>query len=152
MKLFLMRHGEAETFATSDKERKLTAHGVKECETAAKWLKLNAVDIDFALVSPYVRAQQTFQTVSQTLNVKASQTVVDITPDGDPSWVADYLDVLISENTELNTMLVVTHMPLVSSLLDILVANPVGVFFPTGGLAMVELEGHASKGQLLGFG
>ena len=77
---------------------------------------------------------------------------MDITPDGDPSWVADYLDVLIGENTELNTMLVVTHMPLVSSLPDILVANPVGVFFPTGGLAMVELEGHATKGQLLGFG
>lgn len=152
MKLFLMRHGEAELYATSDAERNLTETGIKECQIAGQWLKQNVNDIGFAMVSPYVRAQQSFEALSNVITVKAHQTIDDITPQGDATWVADYLDVLISENTKHKHMLVVTHMPLISQLLDNMIIKPAGVFFPTGGIAMIDIDESLGKGQLLAFG
>lgn len=57
MKLWLLRHGEAEPHASRDSERRLTAHGRKEVLQSAA--RLAGLPLDGILASPYVRAQQT---------------------------------------------------------------------------------------------
>ncbi len=52
MKIYIMRHGEAEHFAASDSERALTAHGIDCSISVAKSAALNgAQEIDKVLVS-----------------------------------------------------------------------------------------------------
>ena len=69
-KLLIMRHGEAAAGAP-DHLRRLTSRGEQEVNLMARWLasrmgkgELNALRI---IASPYVRDQQTAQTVGQTL-------------------------------------------------------------------------------------
>ena len=57
MKLWVLRHGEAEPRAKTDAERRLTAHGREQVLHSAAYLigqPLQAI-----VASPYVRAQQT---------------------------------------------------------------------------------------------
>ncbi len=152
MKLFLMRHGEAETYAATDASRALTLAGQKESKDAGIWLGSAVPEVGFALVSPYLRAKQTFAHVADNICVRAHQVVDDIIPSGDASWVADYIEILMQEHRDIQSMLVVTHMPLISELLDHIVAKPVGVFFPTGGIAMIDMEAGANERKMTAFG
>ena len=152
MKLFLMRHGEAETYAATDASRELTLVGQQESKDAGTWLQNFVPEIGFALVSPYVRAQQTFAHVADTISVGSYQLVDDIIPSGDASWVADYIEILMQEHKDIDSMLVVTHMPLISELLDTIVAKPVGVFFPTGGIAVIDMEAEINERKMTAFG
>lgn len=65
MKLWLLRHGEAEAHARSDAQRELTPHGRKEVKQSAGHLPGHGVSKIVA--SPYVRAQQTAQIVREVL-------------------------------------------------------------------------------------
>ena len=60
MRLFVMRHGEAELMANSDKERHLNANGKEQSLMQGTWLKSTALSFDKVLVSPYARALETF--------------------------------------------------------------------------------------------
>ena len=68
MKVFIMRHGESEVMAQSDKERRLTDYGKHQSTLQGEWLqqylKMTGIVLDKVLVSPYTRAQQTFTAVS----------------------------------------------------------------------------------------
>lgn len=65
MKLWLLRHGEAEPQARRDAERRLTAHGIKEALKSAA--QLAGQPLDGILASPYVRAQETAELVREAL-------------------------------------------------------------------------------------
>lgn len=67
MKLWLLRHGEAEPHASRDSERRLTAHGRKEVLQSAA--RLAGLPLDGILASPYVRAQQTAELVREALGL-----------------------------------------------------------------------------------
>ncbi len=65
MRLWVLRHGEAEPRAKTDAERRLTAHGREQVLHSAAYLigqPLLAI-----VASPYVRAQQTAALVHDTL-------------------------------------------------------------------------------------
>lgn len=65
MKVLIMRHGEAEHFADSDAQRALTTRGRLESDTVAKACAEHGIThFDKVLVSPYLRAQQTWQEIS----------------------------------------------------------------------------------------
>ena len=149
MKLFLMRHGEAQSLAPSDRERNLTKTGIDEAAKAGTWLKARAPVIDFCLVSPYPRALQTFETVCNQVPVQSHQVIDDIVPSGDPNWVAEYIDILLEQHTHIDSMLVVSHMPLISRLLDALVATPSGIFFPTAGIVMIDMSQEVQNRDIL---
>ena len=70
MNIFIMRHGEAEVMANSDKARRLTAYGIKQAFTQGQWLRkqLELATPDRIIISPYVRAQETFEQVNQAFN------------------------------------------------------------------------------------
>lgn len=112
MRLVLIRHAEAEGMRTSDAERALTAHGHEQAAQTAAWL---ATALGNAkpqlLVSPYKRAQQTAAAITRTLQIE-SLFLDEITPDVDPRRALR----AIEECVQADTVIVVTHMPLVAAL------------------------------------
>lgn len=112
MKVWILRHGEAQAHARTDAERNLTEHGRAEVLRSAAHLigqPLGAI-----IASPYVRAQQTAQLVRDVLGFEPEiRTVPWLTPDGDVQRVLEKLD------TDDNVLLV-SHQPLVGSLISFL--------------------------------
>ena len=110
MNIFIMRHGEAEVMANSDKARRLTAYGIKQAFSQGEWLKqhlstLVINSLDRILVSPYVRAQETFHQVNQAFDFALENSVETwegITPYGYAHSVIDYLEVLKDEGPAKN--------------------------------------------------
>ena len=115
MKIFIMRHGEAEVRAKSDQTRHLTAYGIKQAFAQGQWLKthLESTALERVIVSPYIRTQETFEQVNQAFNGELSskmETWEGITPYGNAETVADYFSVLRDEG--LTSVLMISHLPL----------------------------------------
>lgn len=106
MKLIIMRHGQAELEAPSDARRPLTAHGRQQVSSTAK--KLQCFSPSRIIASPYLRAQQTGTLVAEVMGL-ALETDQDIVPEGSPYTV-------IRNLPESGVVMLVSHMPLVSSL------------------------------------
>ena len=70
MDLILWRHADAEE-GTPDRERKLTAKGLKQAARMARWLEARLPKNARILVSPAVRAQQTAQALECELETSA---------------------------------------------------------------------------------
>ncbi len=114
MKLWVLRHGEAEPRARTDAERNLTAHGREQVLRSAA--QLLGQPLQAILASPYVRAQQTAALVHEALGFdKPVVTVPWLTPDTDPGQVIAALDALGLEH-----VLLVSHQPLVGNLVGML--------------------------------
>lgn len=134
MKLWVLRHGEAEPYGSRpDSERSLTAHGREEALRSAAELIGQPITAIYA--SPYLRAQQTAELVREALGFQPDiRTVEWLTPDNRPQAVAEQL-------VSVDYALLVSHNPLVGNLLGYLqhghVQQPEAV--KTAGLA--ELEG-----------
>ncbi|RON46062.1 phosphohistidine phosphatase SixA [Pseudomonas frederiksbergensis] len=134
MKLWVLRHGEAEPYGSRpDSERALTAHGREEVLRSAAELIGQPISAIYA--SPYLRAQQTAQLVREALGFQPEiRTVEWLTPDYTPQKVSEQL-------VSVDYALLVSHNPLVGNLLGYLqnghVQDPETV--KTAGLA--ELEG-----------
>ena len=78
-----------------DEERNLTAFGRKQSVQMAQWLATRLPRLDRVLVSPYVRAQQTWQTIRDFLPATTEVgTLDDLVPHGHADRVADYLRAL----------------------------------------------------------
>ena len=113
MKVFIMRHGEAEVVASSDEARHLTEYGRKQSISQGQWLKTHlnstALSVQKVIVSPYVRAQETFELVNAALDniLNDVETWSGITPYGNATLVADYLSVLQEQGVE--SILLVSH-------------------------------------------
>ncbi|EGV07703.1 phosphohistidine phosphatase SixA [Haemophilus pittmaniae HK 85] len=121
MKVFIMRHGESEVMAQSDKERRLTDYGKHQSTLQGEWLqqylKMTGIVLDKVLVSPYTRAQQTFTAVSAAFSGDLDnkmETWEGITPYGNETTVANYLAVLAEQGTQ--AVLLISHLPLVGDI------------------------------------
>jgi len=115
MRLWLLRHGQAEPQARSDAERALTAHGREEVRQTA--MQLQGRRLGAILASPYVRAQQTAALVREALGfTDGIHTVPWLTPDSDPREVLKQLDRYAQ-----GELLLVTHQPLVGALAGLLI-------------------------------
>ncbi|WP_261857904.1 phosphohistidine phosphatase SixA [Photobacterium sanguinicancri] len=139
MRIFIMRHGEAQNFAPSDAERPLTPRGESQSRQMAEHLA-DQLDgqLDMVWVSPYLRAQQTWQTMVDCLPSAAKvMTVDDITPYGEAEQVAAYIKAVIGVERP-DTLLVVSHLPLVGYLTAELVVGIQPPMFQTSAIASVE--------------
>lgn len=91
MKVFIMRHGEAEHFANTDAERALTKRGKKlSLAVAQAAAEQGVTHFDKVLVSPYLRAQETWLEISEVFSGNKVETSEDITPYGVSDQVFDY--------------------------------------------------------------
>ncbi|MGY3176084.1 phosphohistidine phosphatase SixA [Pseudomonas sp. MWU12-2312b] len=114
MKLWVLRHGEAEPHGSKhhDSERALTAHGREEVLRSAALLIGQPLTAIYA--SPYLRAQETAQLVRDALGFEPEiRTVEWLTPETDPDKVAEQL-------VSVSNVLLVSHNPLVGNLLSYL--------------------------------
>ncbi|WP_235041986.1 phosphohistidine phosphatase SixA [Vreelandella profundi] len=151
-RLLIMRHGEAAP-GFPDNARRLTPRGMQEADTMARWLAQRVAKGELLMpslyASPYVRAQQTAQALSDALGI-GHETLDFITPDDAPAAISDWL----LEQEDGAPIMLVSHMPLVGNLTSWLVEGSYaqGVGFPTA--AIVELKAEiwaAGCAQLMSF-
>lgn len=154
--LFIMRHGEAEAPRLDDKSRQLTPLGREQAKTAALWLKDQYCQkgiVDLALVSPYRRAKQTHDMVSLDIIANKVENNEDIVPEGSPRLVSDYIDGLlhtaVNSKKPIKKLLVVSHMPLVSYLVDELCQSYTTSLFSTASIAVIKYSLKEHKGTLV---
>lgn len=141
MRIYIMRHGEAQNFAPSDAERPLTARGESHSEQMATQLASQlTTGLDMVWVSPYLRAQQTWQAMAKHLpEPKRLMTIDEITPYGEAEDVTAYLKAVITvERPE--TVLVVSHLPLVGYLTAEIVPGLQPPMFRTSAIAAIDYQ------------
>ncbi|MCO7634885.1 phosphohistidine phosphatase SixA [Pseudomonas guariconensis] len=135
MKVWVLRHGEAEPRANSDAERRLTAHGREQVLRSAA--RLLGQPLQAILASPYVRAQQTAALVREALGfAEPVRTVPWLTSDHDAGQVIGEL-----ERLGLEQVLLVSHQPLVGTLVGLLEHGHGQQPAPMSTASLAELEG-----------
>lgn len=135
MKLWVLRHGEAEPSANSDAERRLTAHGREQVLRSAAHLL--GQPLQAIIASPYVRAQQTAALVHGALGFSEPVcTVPWLTPESDVQQVIGEI-----ERLGLEHVLLVSHQPLVGNLVGQLEHGHGQQPAPLSTASLAELEG-----------
>lgn len=154
MQIFIMRHGEAEGFAElgnrDDSQRVLTKQGVQEAQVMSSWMQKSLIKPTHIFVSPYIRAQQTSVIATSTFTAPID-TLDIITPSGDAKHVHDYIDGWVSDelNSQSLSLLIISHMPLVSYLVGELTQFDSAPIFSPAAIAHIDYDIHTMKGKLL---
>lgn len=148
MQIFIMRHGEAAIDAASDALRPLTERGKRESIEMAEWMTKQGHTIDYVLVSPYLRAQQTLDAVKADLVLPNKiETDEGLIPGGNPSHIAHYLRAL--GDTGYKNILVISHLPLVGYVVAELCPAVCAPMFSTSTIACVDFDLSKGTGGLL---
>ncbi len=158
----IMRHGEAIAYREPDHTRPLTGHGKSQCETAGYWLQKNLKKItndsaesvsaaDLALVSPYLRTQQTYRAVAKQFRIDQQTTIDTITPVGNAAQCADLIHGYATDTSPPKCIMVITHMPLVSLLSDKLCAGFNAQIFQTADILVIDYDVKTAIGKKLFF-
>jgi len=113
-----MRHGEAQPFAGNDAARELTDNGRRQAALAGQCLQHQALVPQRIWCSPYRRTEQTaaITLAAAQFDNKLLKTCALITPDSSPIDVAD----IIAQQC-VETLMIISHQPLVSALIGLLV-------------------------------
>ena len=107
----LMRHGEAQALAGTDAARPLTQWGRDAVQAAAAALAKKAPSAQGVRSSPYLRARQTAEIVSEVLNLPILPESVEMVPSGDSDHLAAWL---LAEG---QPVIWVFHMPIIGHLI-----------------------------------
>ena len=146
MRLIIMRHGQAVAQAATDALRPLTEKGRHDALAVGKWLlqQSNQARIapDIVLISPYARAQQTAAQVLAEAPQWSREDVGWITPDDSPSQVVRQL----AARSE-SAIMLVSHQPLVSGLLALLVGEQAA-----SRIAFTPATAVILEGEMIAFG
>ena len=141
--LFIMRHGQAHSVAPTDAERPLTDLGMQQAlESAVE--NLAFVDFDYVYVSPFLRAQQTWEQVKKAgIQFNHCETVDWVTPDV-PTQPA--LDNLIKLTGDDLNVLVVCHQTFAGRLATHLVDGQThGMHVDVAAVVKIETEVFAGQ-------
>lgn len=149
MQIFIMRHGEAHFNAPNDSERTLTSLGKTMTLNVANWLATHNEGIKRVLVSPYIRAQQTLATLRKNLLLPSEvEIMTDLTPNGDEYNVVNYLHIL-AEAEQVDSVLIVSHLPLVGELVSLLCPHKAPPLFYTSTVACINYDALNQIGELI---
>jgi phosphohistidine phosphatase len=149
MKLIIMRHGDADTFGLKDKDRCLTPNGIKQARAAGEWLSGylgQETSFDYALVSSFARAEQTYQEVQNIVLSEQKHVSDDVIPSGNPQIAHDFIRTLMEQNKQWKTVLVVSHMPFVSYFLEEITVNQYSMLFDTSSIAVIDYDIQTGAG------
>ncbi len=136
----IMRHGDAPTI---NGERQLSHQGIKEVRLIGQWLS-EQPEINMLLISPILRAQQTSQQLEPFLSNHYRRGNEELLrPEANAEIACQYF-----ESLSVKSLLLISHMPLVTNLLDSWLPGQ-GKYFPTASIA--ELEIISGKAKLLSF-
>lgn len=136
MELFILRHGEAEPRVTTDEVRQLTDKGRAD---VARMIKSSLEDLGkltHIWVSPLMRAQQTADIAASLIGDMEPYTTELLSPEADPQLLFNQLQL-----SECEGLLLVSHQPLVSKILDALCGTERGYHdMATSSLACVDID------------
>ncbi|WP_428243682.1 phosphohistidine phosphatase SixA [Gynuella sp.] len=129
MKLFLLRHGQAEPYQNDDFSRQLTEKGRQQIASVIAHIQ----QPELIVVSPLVRAQQSAAIVADAFQPCSRINSDTLIPDYNPSDVLSWL-----EGCDADVVLLVGHNPLLSRLVNWLSDKEQFINLDTGGLACLE--------------
>ncbi|MCC1497581.1 phosphohistidine phosphatase SixA [Alcanivorax sp. 1008] len=144
MRLYIVRHGEAEGQTTTDQARALTQRGREDVAQLWQALSQRGVTPSKLITSPYVRARQTADIIAMSFPQVARGEMSSITPDGEPAQVIEELIALRADDG----WTLVSHMPFVDLLCGVLVDGQ-RYPFPVGAVACVDVDVMAPGGGRL---
>ena len=142
-RLLLVRHAKAGD-APVDADRPLTKRGIRQAAEMGGWLEQAGLTPDRVLVSPALRARQTWERASVALDAggepNADQRIYDNT-------VEALLEVIRETADDVRSLAVVGHNPSIGELTAVLddgegsadARRDIEAGFPTAGVAMFEL-------------
>jgi phosphohistidine phosphatase len=146
MMLFLLRHADAEDFASSDFDRALTAKGLEQSAKVGKFCSRNGLRPGLILSSPVVRAIQTAGIVGEAL---------DMEPVVEPSLACGMapstLLRVLAAHTRLDSVMVVGHEPDLGNAASNLIglADPCSILVRKASLTAIDIPWlEAGGGQL----
>lgn len=148
MNIFILRHGQAEPQKTTDEARELTEKGRLDTKAViSKRLKELQV-VTQLWASPLVRAQQTAQIAASFFPGLSINTSKLIIPEENPAAVMEWLQKIGGQH---QSVLLVSHQPLVGTLVNLLCGKPDG-FYPMGTSSLAAIStpvAAAGMGDLL---
>ena len=124
MKLFVMRHAEAESGAQMDPTRKLTDTGKRPAKMMGKWLSRQTLKPEVVVHSSFRRSRSTAKRVANQLDVpliQADKGALDPDAMTDNAWAEMKR---IAKEYGVQSVIAVTHGPLVEKLLAHLTGSP----------------------------
>lgn len=133
MEVFVLRHGKAEPYNSQDASRELVERGRREVEQIIQASLIDLQHIEEIWVSPYIRAQQTAQIAARRFSLPLRSQKL-LLPESDPAAV-----ISVIQEAKCASLLLVSHQPLVSRLVDTLCGSAMG-FMETAALACIDLE------------
>lgn len=139
MKLYLIRHGEA-AWTQPDSDRALTEQGQQNSLSLFEQHQDSWSEIQNVWVSPYRRAQESYQLLSPLVPKDAALTTSALlTPETLPNKLLATLAEVPWE--EKSTLALVAHNPLLSKLLNLLTGQPNGFYqLGTSGIAALDVS------------
>jgi phosphohistidine phosphatase len=145
MKVFVLRHGQAESQKTTDELRNLTEKGRADVAASVNISLPDLTGVQEIWASPLVRAQQTAQIVQDILLAQGVSVAIKmtdmITPESNPSGLFDSLQ---AANVE--SVLLASHMPFVGDFMDIFCGSESGAHsMNTSSLALIECNIAAAR-------
>lgn len=148
MKLFILRHGQAEPQKTTDEVRELTDKGREDTKRVVSARITDMQSITEIWASPLVRAQQTAHIAASYFPALKIQTSELIIPESNLSVAMDWLQSINQQNL---AILLVSHQPFVGELVNKLCGKPAG-FYPLGTSSLAVIQAPviaADMGELL---
>ena len=115
MMIYLLRHGIAEQKGLSDAARELSREGVMQTRAMAEKFKLHEPQVDKALMSPFQRARQTASLLRVVFPSLRFEVERALEPEADVYALFEKLETYNVQN-----LLLVSHNPLLSKLLSIM--------------------------------
>jgi phosphohistidine phosphatase len=144
--LVIMRHGDAEPLQNQDSQRQLTGRGQADVSQMALWLSRQYPGFDRVFCSPYLRTCQTAELmVTQQGQIAQFEILPELVPEGDSHQVQLYLDALWADQPH-GRFLLISHMPLVSFLVETFTRGAAAPIFETSGLVCLDYQpGQAAR-------
>lgn len=117
-KLFIMRHAKSEWQDQTGKDfdRTITPEGILETEFVSNEFAKNKLTFDVIYLSPSNRTKQTFNVLNSFIKKKKIKVIEDMNLyDG---YLESFLLKLKYTNNKLNNILIITHEPIITALVD----------------------------------
>lgn len=141
MIILILRHGEAAARA-GETERHITDKGSAQVDRVLNCAKQIGVRVDSILSSPITRARETASIASIILGPKHTVTNA-LEPEGSPVEV--YGELARFENSK--AVLLVSHQPLVSKLVQDILESSTPIDMTTGSLAIIMAKDQPARGS-----
>jgi len=153
--LHFLRHAEAEALDRSkhhhDRERLLTSAGRQKMQQAARGFLKSGVKFDRVLSSPYPRAVETAQIVSDIFGYREGIALSEhLVPD---ALFHKFRTEFMASWTKYDSLLIVTHQPFVSECISVLLTGKddplLSINMGTGTLCSLEIDPHWASPAIL---